>query len=209
MAVSLTLCVRCSILAIGCALAALPVSRLEAQVVQLRPVADFSVPTRFSIDDGSIHVRQKVGLTLGARMILSFSERFDVVTAVTYSPGYATLHGAGKRIELATGGQSLGTSAGARYWVWQPTERLSWELNSGLGVVFGGQPGYGDPFETSTISGSIGSTWVYRIGTILSLKLKVRERLFKLRFGDFSPGSSKSPLQVSFGVGLPFLEGFK
>jgi hypothetical protein len=142
-------------------------------------------------------------------MILTFSERFDVVTAVTYSPGYATLHGAGKLLELATGAQSLGTSASARYWIRPPGEQLSWELNSGFGVVVSGQPGYADLFETSTVSGVIGSTWVYRIGRIVSLKLKVRERLFRLRYGSLGQGSSRSPFQVSFGVGLPFLEGLK
>ncbi len=197
-------------LLVGCvAVTLVAASDLPAQVVQLRPIADLSLPTRFSFKDGSIHVRQKVGLTFGARMTLTFSDRFDVVTAVSYSPGYATLHGAGKLIELNTGAHSLGASTGARYWLRPPGGKLSWELNGGLGVVFGGPPSYEDLFETSTLSGVLGMTWVYQVGRIVSLKLKVHERLFRLRFGTVESGRSRSPLQVSFGLGLPFLESLR
>jgi hypothetical protein len=201
---------RARFLLLGCGAASLvSISDLSAQVVQLRPIADLSLPTRFSFKDGSIHVRQKVGLTFGARMTLTFSDRFDVVSAVTYSPGDATLHGVGKRIELNTGAHSLGASTGARYWLRPPGGKLSWELNGGFGVVFGGRPTYEDLFEMSTVSGVIGTAWIYHIGRIVSLKLKVQERLFRVRFGALDPGRSKSPLQVSFGLGLPFLEALR
>jgi hypothetical protein len=199
---------RC-ILFLGCGTAALLASDLPAQVVQLRPVADVSLPTRFSLKNGSIHIRQKVGLTLGARMIVIFNDRFDVVTAVTYSPGYATMHAGGKRVVFSGGAHSLGTAASARYWICPPGGKLTWELNGGLGLVFGGQPSYEDIFERSTVSGVLGSTWVYQVGRIVSLKLKLQERLFRLRFGMPNSGSSKRPLQLSFGLGLPFLDGLK
>jgi hypothetical protein len=201
---------RGRILLLGCGAAALvPRFDLPAQVVQLRPVADVSLPTRFSLKNGSIHIRQKVGLTLGARMTITFNDRFDVVTAVSYSPGYATMHAGGKRVVFDAGAHSFGSSAGARYWIRRPGGKLSWELNGGLGMVFGGQPTYEDLFETSTVSGVLGSTWVYQIGRIMSLKLKLQERLFRVRFGMPNSGSSKRPLQVSFGLGLPFLDALK
>jgi len=201
---------RGCILLFGCGAAALASSSdLPAQVVQLRPIADVSFPTKFSFRDGSIHVRQKVGLIFGARMTLIFNDRFDVLTAVTYTPGYATLNAGGKRFAFNTGGHSLATAAAARYWIQPAGGKLSWELNGGLGMVFGGQPAYEDLFEASTVSGVIGTTWVYHIGRIVSLKLKVQERLFRFRVGMVDTGSSKGPLQVSFGVGLPFLDGLK
>jgi hypothetical protein len=184
-------------------------SDLPAQVVQLGPVADVSLPTRFSLKNGSIHIRQKVGLTLGASMTVTFNSRFDVVTTVTYSPGYATMHAGGKRVAFNSGAHSLGTAASARYWICPPGGKLSWELNGGLGMVFGGQPTYEDLFEASTVSGVLGSTWVYQIGRIVSLKLKLQERLFRLRFGMPNSGGSKRPLQLSFGLGLPFLDALK
>jgi hypothetical protein len=179
---------------------------LEAQVVQLRPVADVSFPTRFSFRDGSIHVRQRIGLTVGARMTLTFNDRFDMVTAVTYRPGYATLHGSGKRIELASGSHSLGGSTGARYWLLRPGPKLSWEMHSAFGLVFGGSPAYEDLFESSTVSAVLGSSLVYRIGRLVSLKLRLQHRLFRVHYGGGNPVSSKRPLQLSFGLGLPFLE---
>lgn len=201
---------RGCILLLGCGAATLvPGSNLPAQVVQLRPVADVSLPTRFSLKNGTIHIRQKVGLTLGARMTVTFNDRFDVITAVTYSPGYATINAGGKRVAFDGGAHSLGSSASARYWVCPPGGKLSWELHGGLGMVFGGQPTYEDLFESSTVSGVLGSTWVYHIGRIVSLKLKLQERLFRLRFGMPSSGSSKRPLQLSFGLGLPFLDALR
>jgi hypothetical protein len=202
---------RTSVLLLGCGvtLAAPQTSLLEAQVVQLRPYADVSFPTRFSFKDGTIHLRQKVGVRFGARMTLTFSQLFDVVTTVTYSPGSATLHGAGKRIELASGPHSLGAATGARYWLVPPGKNFSWEVHTGVGMVFGGRPAYEDLFESSTLSAVMGTALRYQIGRIVSLKLRVQERLFRVRFGMLDSGSSKSPFQVSFGLGLPFLESIR
>ena len=183
-------------------------SRLQAQVVKISPLADLSLPTRISFQNGSIHVRQKIGVTFGARMTMIFNDRFDVVTAVTYSPGYATLHGVGKRIDLATGAHTLGGSTGARYWLLPPPRKLSWEMHTGVGLVFGGQPSYEDLFESSTLSGVLGTTLRYQVGRIVSFKLRVDQRLYRISFGS-DLGSSKRPLRISFGLGLPFLEGLR
>jgi len=199
---------RNTMILMGCtvALACGAGSNLQAQTVEFRPLADVSLPTRFSMENGTIHVRQKVGLTLGARMILNFNDRFDVVTAVTYSPGYATLHGGGKRFELATGAHSLGASTGARYWLVPQLKKLSWEVHTGVGLVFGGQPSYEDLLASSTLSAVLGTTVAYQIGRIVSLKLRIQERLCRFTFGSGATGGSSRPLQVSFGLGFPFLE---
>ena len=199
---------RAAALLIGCA-AALVCSRgseLTAQEVQLRPQAGLSLPTRISVKNGVLHVRQKIALTVGARLSLIFNDRFDVVTGVTYVPGYAMFRGAGKQIDVAAGSHLLTATTGARYWLLPPPRMVSWEIHTGFGVVFGGQPAYEDLFETSTLSGVLGTTVRYQIGRIVSLRLRVQQRLYRLRFGDRDPGRSRSPLQVSFGVGLPFLE---
>ena len=202
---------RNTVALIGCTAALLcgTGSRVQAQTVRISPLADLSIPTRFSFSDGTIHVRQKIGLTFGARMIMTFNDRFDVVTAVTYSPGYAMLHGAGKRIDLSSGSHTLGTSTGARYWLMHPTaKKLSWEVHTTVGLVFGGQPAYEDLFESSTLSGMLGTTLRYQVGKIVSLKLRVDQRLYRISFGP-DLGSSKRPLRISFGFGLPFLEGLR
>jgi hypothetical protein len=194
--------------ALGCA-AVLVCSRsaeVHAQVVQLRPYANLSLPTRVSIQNRVLHVRQKIGMTVGARLILTFNERFDVVTGVAYMPGYVMFHGAGKKIDVGTGSHVLSGTTGARYWLLSPTRMLSWEVHTGLGVVFGGQPAYEDLFESSTVSAILGTTVRYQIGQIVSLHLKIQERLYRVRFGHQGPVSSRPPLQVSLGLGLPFLE---
>jgi hypothetical protein len=201
---------RNTVALMGCTVALLcgAGSRVQAQTVHIRPLADLSIPTRFSFSDGTIHVRQKIGMTFGARIIMTFNDRFDVVTAVTYSPGYAMLHGAGKRIDLSSGSHTLGTSTGARYWLRPPTRKLSWEMHTSVGLVFGGQPAYEDLFESSTMSGMLGTTLRYQVGRIVSLKLRVDQRLYRISFGP-DLGSSKRPLRISFGLGLPFLEGLR
>jgi hypothetical protein len=192
--------------ALGCAAALACSSELNAQVVQLRPHASLSLPTRISIQNRVLHVRQKIGLNLGARLILTFNERFDVVTGVTYMPGYVMLHGAGKKIDVVTGSHVLSGTTRARYWLLSPARMLSWEVHTTLGVVFGGQPAYEDLFESSTVSGILGTTVHYQIGQIVRLHLRIQERLYRIRFGQREPVSSRPPLQIAFGLGLPFLE---
>jgi hypothetical protein len=179
---------------------------LSAQTVLLRPHAGLNVPTRISFRNGSLQVRQKIGVTVGARLTLRFSPRFDVTTGVSYSPGYAVLRGAGEQIEVGAGTHSLSATTGARYWLLRPPRQLSWEVHTGLGVAFGGQPAYADLFESSTVNAVIGTALSYRVGRLVTLKLRVQERLYRVRFGDHPPGRSRSPLQVAFGFGFPFLE---
>jgi hypothetical protein len=193
---------------LGCAAALLCSwsSGLNAQQVQLRPQVSLSLPTRISIQNRVLHVRQKIGLTVGARVSLTFNERFDMFTGISYMPGYIMLHGAGKKIDVGTGSHVLAGTTGARYWLLPPARMLSWEVHTALGVVFGGQPAYEDLFETSTVSGILGTTVRYQIGQIVSLHLRIQDRLYRVRFGQQEPVSSRPPLQISFGLGLPFLE---
>ncbi len=41
---------------------------LEAQQIEVRPIAKFSLPTKFSLHDGTLHVSQRVGFRFGAQM---------------------------------------------------------------------------------------------------------------------------------------------
>jgi hypothetical protein len=183
-------------------------SPLHAQQVQLRSQAGFDLPTRISFQHGSLQIRQKVGVTIGSRLTVTFNPRLDVVTSLTYTPGYAVLRGVGKRIDIGTGSQLLTASTGARYWVLPADRALSCEVHTGFGVVFGGTPAYEDLFETSTVSGILGTSVRYRIGQIVSLRLGIQERLYRVRFGPGEIGRS-NPLRISFGFGLPFLESLQ
>jgi hypothetical protein len=182
---------------------------LQAQVVTLRPIANFSLPTKISLQNGTLHVSQKVGFRAGARMTVTFSDRFDVNSAVTYSPGYAVLHGGGKLIELRGGSQSLAGSTSARYWLRPQGGQFAWEIHTGVGMVFGGQPAYMDLLESSTLSAALGTAVTYQVGQFVSFTLKLQQQLLRLRMGDPEGGSSKRPLRVVFGVGLPILEKLK
>jgi hypothetical protein len=95
-------------------------------------------------------VQQKLGFKFGARLALIFSDRFDMVTAVTDIPGYAIFRGAGKEIKLTTASHTLSGSTTARYWLKSPVQMLAWEIHTGIGVGFGGQSAYEDLFETRT-----------------------------------------------------------
>jgi hypothetical protein len=188
------------------AVGALRDSQLNAQELQFRPQAGLYLPTQISIQKGSLQVRQKVGLTLGARLILTFNNRFGVVTGVTYIPGYTTFRGSGKKIDVGASSHLLTATTGAQYWLLPPARRLSWQVQTGAGVGFGGQSAYADLFESSTLSGVLGTTVRYNIGRIVSLHLRVRDRLYRVRFGSRNYGKSSSPLQISFGLSLPFVE---
>jgi hypothetical protein len=98
----------------------------------------------------------------------------------------------------------LSASTGARYWLVQPIEKFSWEVHTGFGAAFGGQPAYEDLFEGSTLSGILGTTVHYQVGQIVRLQLRIQERLYRVRFGS-TTGSSGPPLRFAFGLTLPFL----
>jgi hypothetical protein len=178
---------------------------LQAQTVTLRPIAHVSVPTKFSLREGTLNVSQKVALRLGARMTLTFNDRFDVTNTVTYTPGSATLYGAGERLKLQSGSHALSGASTARYWLRPQGGPLSWEMHTGVGMVFGGQPSYLDLFESPTMSAVLGTAVRYQWRDLLSFTMKVQHRLLKLRFGEEGVSNSK-PLKVAFGVGFPILE---
>ena len=150
-------------------------SELSAQKVQLRPQAGLYLPSRISIQDRGLHIQQKIGVTIGARLTLTFNQRFAVVTGVTYMPGYALFRGAGKRINVSTASHLLTATTGARYWLLPPARMLSWQVHTGFGVGFGGQPAYVDLFESSTVSGILGTTVRYQIGRMVILHLRVQD----------------------------------
>jgi hypothetical protein len=179
---------------------------LQAQVVTLRPIANFSLPTKISLQNGTLHVRQKAVFRAGARMTVTFSDRFDVNSAITYSPGYAVLHGGGKLIELRGGSQTLASTTSARYWLRPQEGQFAWEVHTGVGMVFGGQPSYMELLESSTLSAALGTAVTYQVGQLLSFTIKLQQQLLKVGLGGLEGGSSTRPFRVSFGVGLPILE---
>ena len=178
---------------------------LPAQTIVVRPIADLSFPTKFSFKGGTLRVSQKMGFRVGARMTLTFSDRFDIANAITYSPGHVTLHGAGEQLDLTGGSHSIAGSTAARYWIRPPGGPLSWQVHTGVGMAIGGNPSYLDLFETSTLSAVLGTTVRYQVGQLLSLTLKVQQRLLTLRSGQPAGPGSRS-LQTRFGVGFPILE---
>ena len=199
---------RAAALVLGCAAALVCSgnSELNAQTVRFRPQANLSLPTRIAVQNQVLHVRQKVGVTVGASMTVTFNPRFDVVTGVSYVPGYVMFSGAGKRIEVGTSSHLLSSSTRTRYWILPRAGRLSWEVHTGFGVVFGGRPAYEDLFESSTLTGIVGSTVAYKVGRIAKVQLRIQDRLYRVRVGGLGPGSSKSPLQIAVGVGLLYME---
>jgi len=177
---------------------------LEAQQIEVRPIAKFSLPTKLSLHDGTLRVSQRVGFRFGAQMNVRFNERFDLTNAVTYSPGYATVRGSMKRVQVSSGAQSLAGATRARYWMRPPDLPLAWEVHSGLGLVFGGQPSYMELLDGSTMTVSVGTSVRYRFRQLVSVSVRVEQRVLRLHFGDQLAGSSR-PFRVAFGVGLPFL----
>jgi hypothetical protein len=180
--------------------------RLAAQQIEIQHKVDLYRPTRISWRDGALQIQQKVGVKVGAGIAVVFNRRFDVATAVSYIPGYAILRGAGKQFEVATASQVVAASVGARYWLMPDAGSFSWEIHTGVGTVSGGQPAYDRLFDGATLSGSLGTMLQYQIGRIVSLQLKIQQRLYRIYFGNEDPGGSSKPLRASFAVSFPFLQ---
>jgi hypothetical protein len=183
---------------------------LQAQETTFRPRVGLYLPTRVSTQGGILHIRQKIGVTIGARLTMRFSGRFDVVTGISYMPGSVALHHSGQRFDVGSSAHSLSASTGARYWLLPPSARmLSWEIHTGLGMGTGGQAAYRDIFDNAVLTAVVGTAVRYQVGQLVSLTLKVQERLCRIRLGGAALASSRSPFDVSFGLGLPFLEALR
>jgi hypothetical protein len=183
-----------------------PSSGLSAQAVKFRTQAKLSLPTRISLQNQVLHLSQKVGVTFGASMTVTFNPRFDVVTGISYVPGYIMFNGVGRQMEVSTGSHRLSGSTRTRYWLLPRSQRLSWEVHTGFGVVFGGRPAYEDLFQSSTVTGIVGTTLAYKVGNIARINLRIQDRLYRVRFGGVNEERSRSPLQIAVGVNLLFLE---
>jgi hypothetical protein len=198
---------RVAVLGLSCAIALIwSTSFVHAQEIRFRHQAGLYLPTSFSIQDGVLHVKQRVGFKVGGAVSFIFNPRFDMVAGASYIPGYALVHGAGKRINFTTASHLFNVSAGARYWLVPRERKFSVQLQTGLGVSAGGQTAYQDLFERSILSGSIGTVLRYQFGRILSLQLGIHQRLYRLRLGGGDPGKAGKPLRLVFGVAFPFLE---
>jgi hypothetical protein len=44
----------------------------------------------------------------------------------------------------------------------------------------------------------------YQVGRVVGLRLRIQDRLYRVGFGNRSAGRSRSPLQLTFGLDLPF-----
>jgi hypothetical protein len=182
---------------------------LQAQEAKLSPRIGLYLPTRVSTQDGILHIRQKIGVTVGARLTLSFNDRFDLVSGISYMPGLVSFHRSGQRFDVGSSAHSLSASTGVRYRLLPASAGLSWDVYTGLGLGTGGQAAYKDLFNNAVLTGVVGTAVRYEVGQLVSLTLKVQERLCRIRLGGAALAGSRSPFDVSFGLGLPFLEALR
>ena len=113
-----------------------------------------------------------------------------------WSPGSATvrdivLHAAGRPIDVATGSHLLTATADARCWL-LPRRGGSRGRFLPVSGVFGGQLAYKDLFESSTVSGIVGTMMHYQMGRVVGFRLRVQDRLYRLRFGGHLASRSKT-----------------
>jgi hypothetical protein len=114
------------------------------------------------------------------------------------------VRGAGSQFSVATGTPVLAVASNVRYWIMPLGQGLSWEVHTGIGFAFAGEAAYQDLFESSATGGSVGTTVHFQVGRVAGLRLRVEDRVYRVRFGNRSAGGSSSPLHVSLGLDLPF-----
>ena len=176
---------------------------LQGQRLELRPLVGLELPTSVSLRRDGLQVRQKLSAFVGARLDAIWSSRFDVVTELRYAPGSAVLRGTSNDIELGTSAHLLSLATRARYWLLPPAGRFAWEVHTGVGTVFGGTREFGGLFRRSLLSGVLGTVLRCRVVRQVSIEVQVQQRLFRVYLAGEDPGSSRRPLRVSFGIGLP------
>jgi hypothetical protein len=179
---------------------------LLAQEVQFRPRAGLYLPTKVSLHHGTLRLRQTVGVSLGAQLVLRFNERFDLFTGLTYIPAHATIRHTGDGLDLGAQSHRLAVATGANYRLLPRERPLSWVVRTGLGLEFGGGQTLEHLPRTSTLTGLVSTTLRLRVGRILTIDARIRDRFYRAEFGGaVARGRRHKAFQVSFGLGVPLL----
>jgi hypothetical protein len=205
-----------SMIALAVTLAA-PAAR--AQRLSLAPTVGLYAPTAQLVSGivnggGTVAFRQKVGLSLGGRLGLSFGSHFGISATGSYVPKslQATVSQTGITQNTAEYNNLWFGTGRVNVWLLPPSSILALGVNGGVGVVGRGETVVADDVgnqytdaSRTDIGGVVGGTVGFNLG-VIGLFLSVDDYLYKPSvFEELGLKSrTQNDLQFSFGLGTRF-----
>jgi len=177
----------------------------QAQKLSLAPTFGVYIPTTELIKAvNGESFKQEVGLAVGGRMGIAFSQRLGLQVTGSYVPS---------NLRFALDGTSQTTDAslffGASklsFFLLPPTSPISFQLNGGVALVKRSGTAYENLKDKSSVGGTVGAQLGLRLGP-LPLLFAAETYLYKQHLegltSDTGEQASQKDVQLSIGFGFP------
>lgn len=186
----------------GLMLAVLP-SLLAAQVT-ISPNIGLYIPTaELARAAAGEEFKQEIGLLVGGRLGIGFSQRLGLTVTADYSPSELRFNAAGS--EARTPGNILTGSGRLSLSVLPPASPLLFMLHGGVSAIRRGGEAFEDQVDRTDIGGVAGATVGFRVGSLLSFYVNADDYIYRASFegGTATEQVTQHDIHLSFGLGVP------
>jgi hypothetical protein len=179
----------------------------QAQKFSLAPTFGMYIPTTELIK--AIHgqsFKQEVGIAVGGRMEIAFSERLGLQVTGSYVPSNLRFGLDGTK--QTTDAALFFSASKLSFFLLPPTSPISLQLNGGVAMVKRSGTAYRDLKDKSSVGGTVGAQLGLRLGSLPPLQLAAETYLYKQNLegltSETGEQASQKDVQLSVGFGLPF-----
>jgi len=149
--------------------------------------------------------KQEVGIAVGGRLGVAFSERLGLQASGSYVP--SGLRFAFGDTKQTTDASLFFGAAKLAFFVLPHTAPVSFQINGGLAMVKRGGEAYRALDDKTSLGGTVGAQLGLRLGPLQNIQLAVDTYLYKQNLDGLTTDSGDAPsqrdVQISIGFGLP------
>ncbi len=178
----------------------------HAQQLSLAPTVGLYIPTSELIKAASgEQFKQQVSFSLGGRIGVWFGSRLGVEATAQYAPSLLKFSTGGLNDEASA--NILMGSGRLSYFIVPERQPLAILVSGGVGVINRGGDAYADVQNKTDITGTIGASARFRVGSLIQLQVNVEDYIYSPGFAGAAGAEDKiqNDIQLSFGVGIPLL----
>ncbi|MEO8635580.1 MAG: hypothetical protein ABI587_09935 [Gemmatimonadales bacterium] len=175
----------------------------QAQRLSLAPNIGIYVPTSELVKAAAGQsFKQQVSISVGARLGLTFGQRFGVEASGDYAPSDLTFSAGGNTAR--TKSKIISGSGKALVFLLPAQHPIAMLVSGGVSVV--NRSGAAYPTNTTNVGGALGASLRVRVGGLLSVQLNAEDFLYHARYQGSTKASAvtQHDLHFSFGFGSGF-----
>jgi hypothetical protein len=179
---------------------------LSAQRLSLSPTVGVYIPTTELLKAANgEQFKQEVGIALGGRLGVSFSQRFGIETSVSYVPSKLNFTLDQTATATKTDANLLLGTARATLHVIPFTKPVWLTLNAGASLIKRGGEAYKDATDKTDVGGVFGASVGFNLGGMLSFYVAADDYIYGTRIADptSTTKQTQNDVQIAVGFGLP------